>query len=268
MGGRHPQVAAPTPPAGATRSRQERARSSQHHGRASLLAREDRRRARATGQRGPQESGSLRHGQPAAGASAVHLRSRKCHRRRVSAGARKWGLPSCGETIQRAAEWLVSKPWALVGVVAVVVAVPIILLGELSASDTQRRLRTERLALGAQAADRGAEEIGTQVSLSLQQLESVGSRTDVSAAVHLGDTRGAQLALSTPDHAGALRATRRRSSLRLATLAATAPRAGVHANHVALPARLDKTHVASRNLSGRLREWRRNEATRRNPRDL
>ncbi len=149
-------------------------------------------------------------------------------------------FPHAARPSKRAAEWLVSKPWALVRVVAVVVVVPILLLGELSASDTQRRLRTERLALGAQAADRGAEEIKTQVSLSLQQLESVSSRTDLSAAVQLGDTRGAQLALSTPDYAGALRATRRRSSLRLATLAATAPRAGAHANHVALRARLTK----------------------------
>ncbi|HEY8732761.1 MAG TPA: hypothetical protein VIN69_12415 [Candidatus Limnocylindria bacterium] len=66
--------------------------------------------------------------------------------------------------VQRVAEWLVSRPWALVALVTVVVVVPILLLGESSGSDMQRRLRAERLALGTQAADRGAEEIQTQVS--------------------------------------------------------------------------------------------------------
>jgi signal transduction histidine kinase len=105
--------------------------------------------------------------------------------------------------IERAAEWLVSRPWAFVVVVAIAVVIPILLLGELSASDMQRRLRTERLALGAQAADRGAELIQTQVTLSLQQLESVGSRTELGAAVQLGDKSGVKLALSTPDYAAA-----------------------------------------------------------------
>ena len=64
----------------------------------------------------------------------------------------------------RASDWLASNPFALVAVVALVVVVPILLLGESSGSDMQRRLRAERLALGTQAADRGAEEIQTQVS--------------------------------------------------------------------------------------------------------
>jgi signal transduction histidine kinase len=106
--------------------------------------------------------------------------------------------------IERAAEWLVSKPWAFVVVVTIVVVVPILLLGELSASDMQQRLRAERLALGAQAADRGAELIQTQVTSSLQQLETVGNRTELSAAVQLGDKSGVKLALITPDYAGAL----------------------------------------------------------------
>ena len=114
--------------------------------------------------------------------------------------------------IERAAEWLVSTPWAFVGVVALVVVVPILLLGELSASDTQRRLRTERLALGAQAADRGAEEIQTQVSLSLQQLQSLGLcrelgrcvRPGLDAAVENGDRIAVIVELTTPDYAGAL----------------------------------------------------------------
>jgi len=99
-------------------------------------------------------------------------------------------------TIERAAEWLASNPWAFVAAIALVVALPILLLGESSASDSQRRLRTERLALGAQAAERGAEEIQTQLSLSILQLSSLGGgRIDVAAAIQLGDRSGAKLAL-------------------------------------------------------------------------
>ena len=106
--------------------------------------------------------------------------------------------------IQRAAEWLVANPWALVAAVALVIVVPILLLGELSASDTQRRLRAERLALGAQAANRGADAIQTQLSLSLQQLVSLGLRPALSAAVQNKDRIGVKLVVLTPDYAGAL----------------------------------------------------------------
>jgi signal transduction histidine kinase len=89
--------------------------------------------------------------------------------------------------LQRAAEWLASNPLALVGVVALVVVVPILLLGETSASDMQQRLRAERLALGAQAANRGADQIQTQLSLARQSLETLAGSTGFGAAVQLGD---------------------------------------------------------------------------------
>ena len=106
-------------------------------------------------------------------------------------------------TIERAAEWLASKPWALVGVVAVFVALPILLLGENSGSDMQRRLRVERLALGAQAAERGAEEIQTQVTQSVQQL--VGLKQDrpaVAFAVQSGNRQDLKFELVTRGFAG------------------------------------------------------------------
>ncbi|MEA2662489.1 MAG: hypothetical protein QOH08_2061 [Chloroflexota bacterium] len=110
--------------------------------------------------------------------------------------------------IERAAEWLVSRPWAFVAVVALVVVVPILLLGEVSAADTQGRLRAERLALGAQAADRGAEAVQTAVSRSVQQLEDLGlclggcSRPELIAAVLRGDRIGVKLELTSPTYAG------------------------------------------------------------------
>ena len=106
--------------------------------------------------------------------------------------------------IERAAEWLASRPWALVGLVAVFVALPIVLLGENSASDMQRRLRTERLAFGAQAADRSADEIQTQLSLSLTLLKGLGDRTTLTDAIQLRDRGALTIALTSPDWAGAL----------------------------------------------------------------
>jgi signal transduction histidine kinase len=88
---------------------------------------------------------------------------------------------------QRAAEWLASNPVALVAVVALVIVVPILLLGESSGSDMQRRLRAERLALGAQAANRGADVIQTQLALARQALQSLGSNDALGAGVQLHD---------------------------------------------------------------------------------
>jgi signal transduction histidine kinase len=95
--------------------------------------------------------------------------------------------------LQRAAEWLASNAWALVAVVALVVVVPIILLGESSGSDMQRRLRAERLALGAQAANRGADQIQTQLAVARQTLENLRTSTSLAAAVQLGDRGAAKL---------------------------------------------------------------------------
>jgi signal transduction histidine kinase len=89
--------------------------------------------------------------------------------------------------LQRAAEWMASNPLALVALVALVVVIPILLLGESSGSDMQRRLRAERLALGAQAANRGADQIQTQLSLARQSLEALAGSNGFGAAVQLGD---------------------------------------------------------------------------------
>jgi signal transduction histidine kinase len=95
--------------------------------------------------------------------------------------------------LERAAEWLASNALALVALVTLVVVVPIILLGENSASDMQQRLRAERLALGAQAANRGGEQIQTQLSLARQVIENLGHRDALGAAVQLKDPSGAKL---------------------------------------------------------------------------
>jgi len=95
--------------------------------------------------------------------------------------------------LQRAADWLASNPLALVAIVTLVVVIPIVLLGESSASDTQRRLRAERLALGTQAANRGADVIQTQLSLARQTLENLRTSVSLAAAVQLDDRGTAKL---------------------------------------------------------------------------
>jgi signal transduction histidine kinase len=95
--------------------------------------------------------------------------------------------------VQRATDWLASNPWALVALVALLVVVPILLLGESSGSDMQQRLRAERLALGTQAADRAGEQIQTQLSLARQLMENLGHKDALGAAVQLKDASGAKL---------------------------------------------------------------------------
>jgi signal transduction histidine kinase len=95
--------------------------------------------------------------------------------------------------LQRAADWLASNPWALVAIVALVVVVPILLLGESSGSDMQQRLRAERHALGTQAANRAGEQIQTQLSLARQLIQNLGHKDALGAAVQLKDTSGAKL---------------------------------------------------------------------------
>jgi signal transduction histidine kinase len=123
-------------------------------------------------------------------------------KRRARAAAEKGPFPMRRD-IQRAADWLASKPWALVAVVALVIVLPILLLGEISASDTQRRLHAERLALGVQAADRAAEEIQTQLSLSLSVLDGLGTRGAMAVAVRDRDVVTVRVESVTPDFAGA-----------------------------------------------------------------
>ncbi len=112
-------------------------------------------------------------------------------------------------SVERAADGLVARPWALVGLVGLIVVIPILILGEVSASDTQHRLRAERLALGAQAAERGAEAIETQLSLAIQQLQNIGSclgscnRPQLISGVRTGDTIEIKIALTAPDYAAA-----------------------------------------------------------------
>jgi signal transduction histidine kinase len=94
--------------------------------------------------------------------------------------------------LQRASDWLASNPLALVAIVALVVVVPILLLGESSGADMQVRLRAERLALGTQAASRGADVIQTELSLARQTLENLRSSTRLAAAVQLDDRAAAK----------------------------------------------------------------------------
>ena len=79
------------------------------------------------------------------------------------------------------AEWFLTRPWLLVLIVAVLIAAPVFVLGEASASDSRDRLRAAQLDSLARAADRTAASL-TESLDSITRQVSAGSATPVSGA--------------------------------------------------------------------------------------
>jgi signal transduction histidine kinase len=82
-------------------------------------------------------------------------------------------------TTGRGLEWLFAAPWRLVALVAIVVALPILALGELSANDAHERIRAAELDALAIAARRAAASLDDRVQTIAGQV-SAGSATPVS----------------------------------------------------------------------------------------
>jgi signal transduction histidine kinase len=82
-------------------------------------------------------------------------------------------------TTGRGLEWLFAAPWRLVALVAIVVALPILALGELSANDAHERTRAAELDALAIAARRAAASLDDRVQTIAGQV-SAGSATPVS----------------------------------------------------------------------------------------
>lgn len=87
---------------------------------------------------------------------------------------RRWRIPSM--------DWLFARPWRVVALVAVVVALPILILGQLSADTTRQRLRDDQLKQTAAVAARAGDAVSGDVEGILQQL---------SLAISIGDLRSA-----------------------------------------------------------------------------
>ena len=77
------------------------------------------------------------------------------------------------------AEWFFARPWRLVLVVALLVALPILWLGEVSATDARARIRSAELDGLANAAVRAAANVNDRIQTIADQVEQ-GSATPVS----------------------------------------------------------------------------------------
>ena len=95
----------------------------------------------------------------------------------------RWRIPST--------DWLFARPWRVVALVALVVALPILVVGQLSADTTRQRLRDEQLHETAAVAARAADAVSGQVEGILEQLSLAISLSDVRSALEVGD--GAQV---------------------------------------------------------------------------
>jgi signal transduction histidine kinase len=83
-----------------------------------------------------------------------------------------------GGRLQRT-EWLLARPWSLVIVVALLIVVPILALGELSAADARARNRASELASLSATADRAALSLTDAIEVVRRQV-AISATTPVS----------------------------------------------------------------------------------------
>ena len=105
--------------------------------------------------------------------------------------------------IGRRAEWLVERPWRLAAVVALLVALPLLVLGEVSAAQTRDR----SVAAEVEAADRAASTPGRCVADRVNAIQNAvaiaasrpasGRGTPLIDAIERGDAAGMQSSLDT-----------------------------------------------------------------------
>lgn len=90
-------------------------------------------------------------------------------------------------------EWFLERPWRLVLVVALLVALPILIVGELSANDARARIRTAELDALAGAANRAAANLNARIAAIVDQVAAAaatpvsGKTTPLLLALEAGD---------------------------------------------------------------------------------
>ena len=91
-------------------------------------------------------------------------------------------------------EWLLTRPWLLVVLVALLIAMPVLVIGELSANDARQRIRATELDGLARVADRAAASLTDRIESIAQQV-TIAATTPVSGkptalllAIEHGDT--------------------------------------------------------------------------------
>lgn len=96
----------------------------------------------------------------------------------------------------RLTELLLARPWRLVLVVALLIALPMLLVGELSASDTRERIRAAELDALATAANRAAASLSDRIETIADQVEAgsatppTGRSTPLLRALEANDAAG------------------------------------------------------------------------------
>jgi serine phosphatase RsbU (regulator of sigma subunit) len=92
---------------------------------------------------------------------------------------RRWRVPDT--------DWLFGRPWRVVLLVALVVALPILVVGQLSADATRQRLRDEQLRETSAVAARAGDAVSSQVEGILEQLSLALSISDLRSALEASD---------------------------------------------------------------------------------
>lgn len=85
-------------------------------------------------------------------------------------------------------DWLVSRPWRVVAAVALLVGLPLLVVGELSANGTREQLRDDQLKETAAVAARAADAVNGRAGSILEQLTLSISISDIRSALEDGDT--------------------------------------------------------------------------------
>lgn len=86
-------------------------------------------------------------------------------------------------------DWLLARPWRVVAIVALVVGLPVLVLGQISAEDTRQRLHEEQVRETAVLADRAAANVEGRVQSILEQLLLAAGLSDIRPALDAGDTQ-------------------------------------------------------------------------------
>jgi len=87
-------------------------------------------------------------------------------------------------------ERVFASPWPVVALIAVVIALPVIVLGEISATDTRSRVRAEQMSQTQTGAERAAEAILVRVQTITQSLRLAAEIGDLRTAVETLDANG------------------------------------------------------------------------------
>lgn len=85
-------------------------------------------------------------------------------------------------------DWLFARPWRVVAIVALVVGVPLLALGQLSANSTRQRLRDDQLNETRAVATRAADAVSSRATSLLEQLSLALSISDLRPALEQADS--------------------------------------------------------------------------------